>query len=193
VTQGNGAGILESLGLDGTISGTTLTGSSVFSLNTNTALQSLNDGRGVAIRQASGIGVEDFTITVDPGGVNQVVKVRIGDIEGDDGSGNTVVLQGKVSTVGGVIDRINTALSDAGFSEFTASINTTTGGIDISDTLNRDFDITNFSSASGVVTTLHQAGVESQWRDRARGHRRGAQLCHAGRILGVCDRCQRAQ
>jgi flagellar hook-associated protein 2 len=159
ISQDSGAGILESLGLDGPIVGTDLTGSSVFALNSNTALQSLNDGRGVAIRQATGAGVQDFTITVDPGGVNTTVNVRIGEIEGDDGNGNIVTLQGAVSTIGGVIDRINTALSDAGFSEFTASINTTSGGIDIVDSNGRDFDIVNFSNSSGTITTAEDLGL----------------------------------
>jgi len=159
ISQDNGAGILESLGLDGAIVGTDLTGTSVFALNSNTALQSLNDGRGVAIRQATGAGVQDFTITIDPNGVNQTVNVRIGEIEGDDGEGNIVTLQGAVSTIGGVIDRINTALSDAGFSEFAASINTTSGGIDIVDSNGRDFDIANFSNASGTITTAEDLGL----------------------------------
>ncbi len=179
ISEEAGAGILASFGLDpNNISGGTLVGSSVFGMNANTPLQSLNDGRGVAIRQASGQGVEDFTITIDIDGDgvgigtdDVVVDIRIGEIEGeltdengdpildDDGDPVIGVISGAVSTVGGVIERINTQLSDAGFSEFTASINTTTGGIDIVDSSGRDFDIANFSNNSGVVTTAQDLGL----------------------------------
>ncbi len=179
ISEEAGAGILASFGLDpNNISGGTLVGSSVFGMNANTPLQSLNDGRGVAIRQASGQGVEDFTITIDIDGDgvgigtdDVVVDIRIGEIEGeltdengdpildDDGDPVIGVVSGAVSTVGGVIERINTQLSDAGFSEFTASINTATGGIDIVDSSGRDFDIANFSNNSGVVTTAQDLGL----------------------------------
>jgi len=173
LTQQTGAGVLESLGIDGGIVSNTVTGTTVFGINSNTSLQSLNDGRGVSVRQASGTTVTDFSIAVDTDGNgiidsnDETVGVRIGDIEGPnpDGSGNTVVLQGAVSTVGGVIDRINSAMADhvPPLAEFTASINTTTGGIDIVDSLGRNFDITNFSSASGVVTTAQDLGIAGNY------------------------------
>ena len=174
ISEETGAGILASLGLDpNDISGGALIGTSVFGMNANTPLQSLNDGRGVAIREATGVGIEDFTITVDPGGVNEVVNIRIGEIEGPltddagdpilDDEGNQVfgVLEGAVSTVGGVIDRINDALANnvPPFAEFTASINTTTGGIDIVDSSGRDFDIANQSDGSVEVTTAQDLGL----------------------------------
>ena len=166
ISEDAGAGILSSLGLDGTISGTTLTGTAIYQINDNTSLQSLNDGRGVAIREASGIGVEDFNIVIDTTGdgtPDTTVGIRIGEIEGDDGNGNTVVLQGAVSTVSGVVDRINTQLSDAGYAEFTASINTTTGGIDIVDSNGRNFDVDNFSNSSGEITTARDLGIEGSY------------------------------
>jgi len=166
ISEDAGAGILSSLGLDGTISGTTLTGTAIFQINDNTALQSLNDGRGVAIREASGVGVEDFNFVIDTTGDNvpdTTVGIRIGEIEGDDGEGNIVVLQGAVSTIGGVVDRINTQLSDAGYSEFTASINATTGGIDIVDSNGRNFDIDNYSAGGNVVTTARDLGIEGSY------------------------------
>ncbi len=179
ISEESGAGILASLGLDpNDISGNTLVGTSVFGMNANTPLQSLNDGRGVATRVASGLGIEDFTITIDIDGDGVgvgtddiVVDIRIGEIEGeltdengdpildDDGQPVIGVISGAVSTVGGVIDRLNTQLSDAGFSEFTASINTTTGGIDIVDSSGRNFDIANFSNSTGVVTTAEDLGL----------------------------------
>ncbi len=183
ISEESGAGILTSLGLDpSNISGGTLAGTSVFSMNANTSLQSLNDGRGVAIREASGQGIQDFTITIDINGDGVgigsddiVVDIRIGEIEGpltdedgnpvldDDGDPVIGIVSGAVSTVGGVIDRLNTQLSEAGFPEFTASINTTTGGIDIVDSSGRNFDITNFSNSTGVVTTAQDLGLAGSY------------------------------
>ncbi len=183
ISEESGAGILASLGLDpNNISGGTLTGTSVFSMNANTSLQSLNDGRGVAIRQASGQGIQDFTITIDIDGDGVgvgtddiVVDIRIGEIEGpltdengdpildDDGDPVIGIVSGAVSTVGGVIDRLNTQLSEAGFPEFTASINATTGGIDIIDSSGRNFDITNFSNSTGIVTTAQDLGLAGSY------------------------------
>lgn len=172
ITQPSGSGILESLGLDSNnISGTTLTGTSVYSLNSNTPLATLNDGLGVLIRQTSGIGVEDFTIVIN----GETVKVRIGEIEGQltddngdpsvDDEGNPIngVIEGAVSTIGGVINRINSAMSAAGYGEVVASINQTSGGIDIVDSLSRDFDVVNYSVGGSVVTTASDLGIEGSY------------------------------
>ncbi|MBL4698276.1 MAG: hypothetical protein JKX70_05520, partial [Phycisphaerales bacterium] len=82
ITEETGAGILASLGLSGSIVSNTLTGTTVYGINGNTPLQSLNDGRGVAIRQALGQGVQDFNIIIDPNGLNDSIGIRIGEIEG---------------------------------------------------------------------------------------------------------------
>ncbi len=160
ISEDAGAGVLASLGLDGTIdTGTnTLTGSSVYSLNSFTALSTLNDGRGVSIRDAFGAGVSDFTISIGGGAA---VGVRIGEIQEVqviDGENQTVTVEGAVSSLGGVIDRINTALSDAGYPEVTASIDTTTGGITINDTSGRTIDVAELTIA-GVHTTAADLGI----------------------------------
>lgn len=167
ITEESGAGILASLGLDPNAgSGTTHTGTSVFSMNNNTSLQSLNDGRGVSTRNTLGENVFDFNITID----GTEVGIRIGQIEGqlsdddglmfdDDGEPITGVLDGAESSVGGAIDRINTALSDAGYPEVTASINTTTGGIDINDTSSRSIDIAEITVGSTTYTTARDLGI----------------------------------
>ncbi|MDF1809131.1 MAG: flagellar filament capping protein FliD [Phycisphaerales bacterium] len=182
LSQAAGANILESFGLE-SYSGVEAdqTGTSVYSINGNTSLQSLNDGRGVATRVASGQGVEDFNITIDVngdgiGGADDiVVGIRIGEIEGEltDDEGDPIlddddnpvigVVEGAVSSVSGVIDRINTQLEEAGFSEFNASINTTNGSIDIVDSSGRNFDISNFSNASGVITTADDLGLSGSY------------------------------
>ncbi|MEX0876818.1 MAG: flagellar filament capping protein FliD [Phycisphaerales bacterium] len=182
ISQQSGSGILESLGLDeDNLSGTTLTGTSVYRINGNTPITALNDGRGVAIRQTSGTDVEDFWITIDTDGNGIVdendtrVNIRIGEIEetvvDDDGDSSIELVAGAVSTVGGVVDRINDALSDAGFTEFTASISTETGGIEINDSMGRSFDIENYSSGSGTVTTAEDLGLVGSYSGSASGQR----------------------
>jgi len=171
ITEETGAGILASLGLSGSIVSNTLTGTTVYGINGNTPLQSLNDGRGVAIRQALGQGVQDFNIIIDPNGLNDSIGIRIGEIEGPlvDENGDPIlddddqpvigVLKGAVSSIGGVVTRINEQLSDAGYPEFTASINPTTGAIDIVDSSGRNFNIENFSASNGEVTTARDLGL----------------------------------
>ncbi|MGV6814435.1 MAG: flagellar filament capping protein FliD [Phycisphaerales bacterium] len=171
LSEDTGAGILSSFGLS-SYSGATAdqVGSSVFGINANTSLQSLNDGRGVQIRVASGTTVQDFNITIDTTGdgtPDTEVGIRIGEIEESttDGHGNTTteVVEGAVSSVGGVIDRINTQLSDAGYSEFTASINTTTGGIDIVDSSGRNFDIADYSNSSSTNSAATDLGIAGSY------------------------------
>tara|TARA_E500000318_G_scaffold14854_1_gene14477 strand:- start:46771 stop:49617 length:2847 start_codon:yes stop_codon:yes gene_type:complete len=160
ISETSGTDVLSSLGLDGNIASNTLTGSSVYSLTGTTALSALNDGRGVEIRQASGAGVTDFEIIIAGG---DEVGVRIGEIEElvDDGEGGETleVTEGAVSTLSGVIDRINDALSEAGYADVTASINTTTGGIDIVDAQGRDIEIQNGTSGSREYSTASDLGI----------------------------------
>ncbi len=166
MTEESGAGILSSLGLS-SYNGVEAdqVGTSVFSINANTSLQSLNDGRGVEIRDTSGLNVEDFTISIHPlnGDPADVISIRIGEIEEavTDDEGETIIeiAEGAVSTVGGVVDRINSQLSDAGYSEFTASINTTTGAIDIVDSSGRNFDVEDYSNTSGVNSAASDLGI----------------------------------
>ena len=173
ISETTGAGILASMGLDpNAASSTSHTGTSVHSINTNTSLQSLNDGRGVEFRNnTSGQNVYDFTITIDingDGSVMEAVGVRIGEIEGplmddegdpivdDEGDPVIGVLEGAVSSIGGVIDRINDAFADhvPPIPEVTASVNTTSGGIDIVDSSGRNFDITNTGNNNATATDL---------------------------------------
>jgi len=183
ISEEPGADILSSLGLDGTISSGTLTGSSVYELTGTTSLGAINDGRGVEIRDASGISVTDFNFVIDSdadGNPDDEIGIRIGVIEGQlsDDDGNLLfeddgitpingVLEGAVSTIDGVIERINTQLSDAGYAEFTASINTTTGGIDIVDSLGRNFDVENLTSGTGnsarEYSTASDLGLEGSY------------------------------
>lgn len=166
IEEVSGTDVLSSLGLDGTISSETLTGTSVYSLTGTTSLGALNDGRGVEVRDATGESVYDFSIVID-GDTGNAVNVRIGEIqelvEDDEGDSSLETVEGAVSTLDGVIDRINDALSEAGYSEVTASINTSTGGIDIVDSLGRDFDISSYSSSARTYSTASDLGIEGSF------------------------------
>ncbi len=160
ISNTQGREVLESLGLDGAIVGNTVTGSAVYTLGTNTALESINDGRGLGVRNTSGGGVYDFTIQIDDDtdflfvdNLDTTIEIRLGDIE-TMVDGELVVTSSAVTTVGGAIDRINQAISDAGLgAELTAAINETTGGIEIVDSLNRGFIVADNAPASGSQST----------------------------------------
>ena len=62
VVDGAGNSTASDLGLAGTSATNTLTGSDINRLGMNSTLSSLNDGRGVLVRD----GVTDFTLTVGP-------------------------------------------------------------------------------------------------------------------------------
>ncbi len=152
-----GSNVLASIGLASpTINGDVYTGSRVYGLGTNTALTSLNDGRGVDIRDTSGVGVDDFTITV---GAGAAIKVRIGQIEQivDD---EVEIVEGAVSTVGGVVERINDALAAAGQSGVSASINSVTGAIEFTNTTGESITIANAQvGGNDASTTADDLGI----------------------------------
>lgn len=161
ISQQNGAGILESLGLDGTISSGELIGTSIHALNNFTALSSLNDGRGVSLRDTVGIGVYDFEIVVEgagAGGADAVVGVRLGEIQ-EDVDGETVTTDGAVSTVGGVIERMNEALEREGITGVAASIDASTGAIALNDSGGRGVAIRDITVGSTTYTTASDLGL----------------------------------
>jgi flagellar hook-associated protein 2 len=104
----NGGTTAQSLGISGSATGTTLTGSNINFITASTALAQLNDGNGVATTIA---GQNDFTVTLGDG-------TQIG-----------VQLNG-AKTIGDVITDINTA----GGSKLNASINSAGDGITLTDT-----------------------------------------------------------
>ncbi len=118
-----------SLGIAGSAVGGTITGSTLYSLSVNTPLSALNDGNGVAIKNITGTGAVSFTLTI--GG--QAVPVNVGDVYTQPPGGELTKTQGAVTTVGGVITRINEAIASAGLSDVAASIDATTGRILITD------------------------------------------------------------
>jgi len=129
-----GSSVAESLGLiNGTNNSAAITGNDIYGLFGGIALSSLNDGRGVQTNNGAGNGNFDFT--VDVGGTP--VNVNLGEVWGPDPDGEPgdpdVKLQGRVGTVQGVIDRFNTALSDAGFGDVTLAISAGGNGLTVND------------------------------------------------------------
>ncbi|HWE92947.1 MAG TPA: flagellar filament capping protein FliD [Tepidisphaeraceae bacterium] len=108
VVQDLGGGTsAQQLGIVGTTTGTTITGTNINQLAAGTALAALNDGRGV--RTAGG--ASDFQVNLS------------------DGTNVTVSL-GSAQTVGDAINAINTA----GGSKLKATLNTANNSIDLADT-----------------------------------------------------------
>lgn len=101
VADAAGSTTATSLGIAGTATGGTLTGTGVYRLGGGTALQSLNDGNGVRVSAAAGSSTPDFTITTRDG---SAISVDIGNIYDAEGK----LTASAVSTLQGVIDRINT-------------------------------------------------------------------------------------
>ncbi len=136
VVSQTGRNTAEDLGLDAgsaSVAGGKLTGGSVYQMNSDTALTSLNDGTGVNFGTDVGDTRYDFVIMVDPDGAGAPddpieVRVNIGSkwvFEDDE----LVEQETRVTTVGGAIQRINEALSAEGLANVTASIDATNGRI----------------------------------------------------------------
>lgn len=134
VADATGSTTATSLGLTSAsaTSGGVRTGATVYAMNRNTTIASLNDGNGAHIQNVVGTDAFNFMVRVTDGGTTTSVRVNIGDVWTMVNDKLTKT-QSQVSTVGGVIDRINTALSGAGFSNITASIGASEGAIKVTD------------------------------------------------------------
>lgn len=148
VANGLGSTTAASLGIAGSGAGA-VTGAQVYYLASGTALSILNDGNGVYADNQVGSAAYDFTITVDTGSGPTLVKVNIGDLYDADQK----KVEGAVSTVGGVLERINGALDAAGFTTVRASIAADGTRLRISD------------SASGTTSITVAENSESTARD----------------------------
>ncbi|MCL4743165.1 MAG: flagellar filament capping protein FliD [Phycisphaerales bacterium] len=149
VSSAAGFTTAESLGIKGSSASGTLTGSEVYYAGSGTALASLNDGNGVFIGTDISTSRYDLTITIDPGGANQSVNVNIGSVY----DAELNVVKGPVSTLGGVIERINAALTDAGLNaDVTASLSG--GRIVLTDAQNRTVQVTEKSGTSSTAKDL---------------------------------------
>lgn len=130
VTNAGNTDVAGSLGLSSASGATTsagvLRGARVYQLNENTALAGLNDGNGVAFRSRASVpnGVSpDFRVTV--GGI--AVNIGLGEIR-ETVDGEATVLEPAVTTIGGLLDRINQSFTDAGV-DAVATINEADGSL----------------------------------------------------------------
>lgn len=112
IADGNGYTTATDLGIATTDGGTgdgdgsangTIVGAQINRLSANSALSSLNDGNGVVI--STGLDVADFRITDRNGTVHDIVLGKYTDGEGE--------IQDGVTTIDGVVDRINTLTGGA--------------------------------------------------------------------------------
>lgn len=150
IADGSGYTTATSLGIQTSTPTSDLTGDTVYELGSATTLTQLNDGNGVFIDNDVGESRHDFKISIGGG---SAVEVNIGSVWEtiDD---ELVETSSAVSSISGVLDRINTALSDAGFSEVTAAV--ADGSIVFTDTLSRTIDVTEESTSS---TTARDLGI----------------------------------
>ncbi|GAB4383250.1 MAG: hypothetical protein Kow0022_02620 [Phycisphaerales bacterium] len=161
VVSAPGRQTAETLGLDAssaTLVGSSLTGATVYELSEDTALTALNDGMGVNFSTDVGDTRYDFSILVDTDGTggNDPVEVRvnIGSVWEYQDS-DLVETETRVTTVGGVMDRINSALSDAGFSNVSASLDASNGRL----VLSADPGVTLQVQEKGSGTTARDLGL----------------------------------
>ncbi|HRQ72060.1 MAG TPA: flagellar filament capping protein FliD [Phycisphaerales bacterium] len=149
VSSAAGFTTAESLGIKGSSASGTLNGTEVYYAGSGTALAALNDGNGVFIGSDISTSRYDFAITIDPGGANLSVNVNIGSVYDSELN----VVQGPVSTLGGVIERINAALTDAGLnSDVSASLSG--GRVVLTDAQNRTIQVAEKSATSSTVKDL---------------------------------------
>lgn len=128
VSEVSGGTTAASLGIRGSAVGR-LTGSKVYTLAAGSSLASLNDGNGVSIKSVVGESASNFSIVVDDGGGSpKTINVNVGDVYQ---TVNNVLTKtaSAVTSVGGVIDRINQALDREGVTTVRASINSAGDGL----------------------------------------------------------------
>ncbi|MFO0834072.1 MAG: flagellar filament capping protein FliD [Phycisphaerales bacterium] len=168
ISDATGSTAATSLGIaaTGLVAGATSTGSTVYRAHSDTLLSTLNDGNGVAIKSTVGNAAYNFSINVD----GNVIKVNVGDVYDSDSKKT----DSAVTTIGGVIKRINDALTAGGHSEVVASIDetgkfkltgTASSVITVAEnnsTTAKDLGILGNSDVSGVLTGKRVlAGINS--------------------------------
>lgn len=142
------------LGSGADTSGTDIVGTRVYGLSGNVSLASLNDGLGVDYRSSSSVSdgaATDFTIEFSDGVSTFDVEIGIGEIRA-----NNEVVEGAVTTVSGLLTRINDALAADANVDAVATINEDTGGIVI--TSNDGKTIEAFTQ-EGNATTVRDLGL----------------------------------
>lgn len=110
ITDRAGRTTAADLGILTTTATSTRVGDDVYLAGDRTALSALNDGNGVFVSGTVGANRFDFSITIDDG-VNPAVTAQVN--LGPKFDTDLTVLEGGVSTVGGVVTRINEAVTKA--------------------------------------------------------------------------------
>ncbi len=133
VSNGTGYTTADSLGIAGTSNGSgVLAGATVYAMSANSTLAALNDGDGVAITSIAGTGAYNMSMKLTVAGNTTDVKVNLGEIYETKDS-KQVLKETTVSTVGGVLKRMNDALDAAGFTNVRAKVSADGQRIQISD------------------------------------------------------------
>ncbi|MBL8760648.1 MAG: flagellar filament capping protein FliD [Phycisphaerae bacterium] len=168
ISNATGSSAATSLGIaaTGLSAGSTSSGSTVYRAHAGTLLSALNDANGVSIRSTVGASAYNFSINVD----GDAIQVNVGDVYDVDNKKTADA----VTTMGGVVQRINVALTAGGHSEVVASIDESgkfklTGGaasvIAVSEnnsTTAKDLGILGSDNGSGVLTGKRVlAGINS--------------------------------
>lgn len=179
IASGSGDTVAEDLGLAGkTPVGGTITGDTVYQLYDDIALQSLNDGRGVGLAQIEGQARFDFRIQVD----GNDIDVNLGNVFGqltddngdpqvdDNGDPVTGVVETPVTTLAGVVERINAAIAEAAdadptLADVSASIDAGNGRLVIDDASNRTITVLErdeavTASEASKATTAADLGIK---------------------------------
>ncbi len=169
VANATGSTTATSLGIAGSSSTGTLEGATVYQLSNNTTLKSLNDGNGVAVKSAIG-GAPSLKITVGA----SVMEVNLGDVY-QTVDGKQTVKEGAVSTVGGVLKRLNDAFTAAGQTTVSAKVSAdgsrleivdSAGGTDVTveetnDSTARDLGLLGTSNTGTLTGKKILAGLNS--------------------------------
>jgi flagellar hook-associated protein 2 len=148
-----------SLGIEASGTGTTVTGTTVYSLGENTAVRALNDGNGIYLNSQTGQARYDFTINV--GGT--AVNINIGDVY----DAQSAVTESAPSTLGGVLERINDQLAAAlGNEDVQASVAADGVSIEIVDSQGRTIEVSENTVAGsntardlGILTSSPATGT----------------------------------
>lgn len=161
VSNATGYTTATSLGIAGSSTGGKVTGSNLYYLANGTSLASLNDGNGIPIKNSAGTGAFNFTVTISSSGnPDKAVKVNLGDIY-ESVDGTLKLTESAVSTVGGVLDRVNKALDKEGISGVRAKISSDGARIEFAVTQGAatDIRVADNPNQTGSAKALGLTGV----------------------------------
>lgn len=157
IANASGYTTATDLGIAGSASGS-ITGSTLTTLASGTLLSTLNDSNGISRKEITGVGDYHFSITVDIGGTPTAVNVNIGDVWGTV-DGDLKIIKPAVTNIGGVITRINEALTAAGATSVSASTAADGKRLQIVDTNGNAVTVAENPSTTHPDTTAADLGI----------------------------------